>query len=288
MRLLLALTTTLLTINLSVSCLSSESAEIHHDIVADNQALEIAETNEIDKTDETVAIGTSGLDTYNERIPDGGYNAYYIYHENVKTLSQSSDAIFVGRISEYVESILTVPQPETSSIGLQTNVYDGVVFTITELLVGDLPANTSEITILTFALVKDSQGSPIVRISDSPIEVVRPGIEQRNLSDGPEYLVFAVQEEDASSPFYRSNFYYFNTPGSVVEVFDDGILGIGVDKPLSSVKFTEDQNSKPVNSLLMTDVRGAVAVVSEDSGTLPSTDPGASGPLAGLDGTGDD
>ena len=276
-------TTMLLTINLAISCSSSESAELHHNLVADNQVLEISGTSQIERADDLVAIGTGGLDTYDESIPDGDYNPYYIYHENLETLSTSSDVVFVGRVINYIQAILSVPQLETSPIGLQTNVYDGIVFSVDELLAGNLPANTTDITVLTFALVQDAQGSPILRISDSPIELVRPGIEQRNLLNGPEYLVFAVQEEDRSSPFYRPNFYYFNTPGSIVEVLDGGFLGVGVDKPLSSPRITEDRNSQPVNSLLMTDVRDAVAVVSENKGSLPRTDPGSSGPLAGTD-----
>ena len=245
MRLLTTSITIVLTINLTISCSSSESVDQHQNAVAEKQAVGIPETHESNESEDTeelkesIAVGTTGLATYDESIPDGGYNAYYIYHQNVESLSQTSDIIFIGRITNYLESALSVPQLETSSIGLQKNVYDGIVFTVDELLAGELPPNTHEITVLTFALMTDAQGSPMVRISDSPIEVVRSGIEQRNLLDGPTYLVFAVQEEDRSSPFYRSDFYYFNTPGSIVEVLDDGFLGVGVDKPLSSVRVTE-------------------------------------------------
>ncbi len=206
-----------------------------------------------------------GLATYDESIPDGGYSAFYVYHEDLRSLSLASDIIFTGRITNYIESILTVPDPDTASIGLQIDVYDGIVFTVGEVLAGELPPNTQEITMLTFSMITDEQGVPIVRISDSPVEVIRSGIEQRNLSDGPTYLVFALREDDPSSPFYRSDFYYFNTPGSVVQVMDNGLLGVGVDKPLNSAKVTEGEISEPVNSLLMADVRSAVNVTQETS-----------------------
>ena len=278
-RLFTASMTLVVIAGLGLACSSSSDSEnnpqsIEHDL----QKTDIPSTSEPgDSEDTTVltkseAIGTEGLATYDESIPDGGYEAYYIYHQNVKSLSRASDIIFIGRITNYIESALKVPQLETASIGLQTNVYDGIVFTVDELLAGELPLNTREITVLTFALITDAQGSPMVKISDSPIEVVRSGIEQRNLPDGPTYLVFAVQEEDQSSPFYRSDFYYFNTPGSVVQVMDNGLLGVGVDKPLNTTGATDIESSEPVNSLLMADIRSAVNVTQE-SGDPPGAEP---------------
>ncbi len=272
-----------LTINLTISCSSSESVDQHQNAVSEKQTVGIPETHENNETEnteeltESIAVGTSGLATYDESIPDGGYDAYYIYHQNLESLSQASDIIFIGRITNYLESALSVPQPETSSIGLQIDVYDGIVFTVDEVIVGELPANTQEITILTFAMITDEQGAPMVRISDSPVEVIRSGIEQRNLPDGPTYLVYALQEDDQSSPFYRSEFYYFNTPGSVVQVMDDGLLGVGVDKPLNSARATDGETSEPVNSLLLADVRGAVNVTQETN-DLPGSQPQNEGP----------
>lgn len=235
----------------------------------------ISESGEIADTTvptEAVAIGTEGLATYDESIPDGGYDAFYIYHEDLKSLATASDIIFTGRITNYVESALTVSDPDTASIGLQIDVYDGIVFTVEELIAGNLPDGTQEITILTFAMITDEHGEPIVRISDSPVEVVQAGIEQRNLPDGPMYLVFALREDDPSSPFYRSEFHYFNTPGSVVQLLDDGRLGVGVDKPLNLAGVTGVESSIPVNSLQMSDVRGVVNVTQE-SDDVPGAQP---------------
>ena len=284
MRLLTISMTLVMIVNVGLSCSSSsdsenESQSIEHDSQTTDTTniYEGVESDDTVEATEPVAAGTEGLATYDENIPDGGYSAYYIYHQDLESLSLASDIIFTGRITNYIESVLTVPDPDTASIGLQIDVYDGIVFTVDEVIVGELPANTQEITILTFAMITDEQGAPMVRISDSPVEVIRSGIEQRNLPDGPTYLVYALQEDDQSSPFYRSDFYYFNTPGSVVQVMDDGLLGVGVDKPLNSVRVTEGDTSGPVNSLLLADVRGAVNVTQETN-DLPGSQPQNEGP----------
>ena len=275
MRILTTSLTIVILVSAGTSCSSSpDSVNEPQTVEHDTQNIEF---NETPTTTSLIAVGTQGLATYDESIPDGGYDAYYIYHQDLESLSGASDIIFTGRITDYIESALAVPLSDTASIGLQIDIFDGIVFTVDELLAGELPADTSEITILTFAMVTDADGDPMVRISDSPIEVVRSGIEQRNLPDGPTYLVYALQEDNQSSPFYRSDFYYFNTPGSIVEVLDDGFLGIGVDKPLSSVRVTEGDTSGPVNSLLLADVRGAVNVTQETN-DLPGSQPQNEGP----------
>ena len=293
--------TLIVLVGFGLSCSSSSDSEnTPQSIEHDSQNIDIPSTSEPGGSEDTTllteseAIGTDGLATYDESIPDGGYSAFYIYHENLKSLSLASDIIFTGRITNYIESILTVPDPDTASIGLQIDVYDGIVFTVDEVIAGEIPANTQEITMLTFAMITDGQGAPMVRISDSPVEVVRSGIEQRNLPDGPVYLVFALREDDPSSPFYRHDFYYFNTPGSVVKVMDNGLLGVGVDKPLSSARVTDGEISEDINSLVMADVRGAVNVTQEinDSpgpqpqnevpgGLLTDSTPGQTDPVPG-------
>ena len=225
-------------------------------------------------------LGTDGLVTYDEGIPDGSHHAYYIYHDNIKSLSDASAIVFTGRVTDYIESVVTVTHPETLSIGGLVNVYDGIVFTIDELLAGELPVDTREVTIFTYALVKDSEGTPMVRISNSPIEIIRAGIERRNLEIGPTYLVFAFQEDDKFSPFYKPNHYSFNTPGSVVEVLADGNLGIGAERPLSSAKTTELEDTEPVNVFTLTDVRASIQVTEEDGDVPGATQDNVPGDLA--------
>ena len=121
-----------------------------------------------------------------------------------------------------------------------------------------------------------------MRISDSPVEIIRSGIEQRNLVSGPTYLVFALQEEDPTSPFYGSNLYYFNTPGSVVEVMKEGTLGIGADKPLNTSRITGPEDPEPLNALVLADVRESLQATSEseDSSDAEAESLGVGGVLS--------
>ena len=234
---------------------------------------------------ESEPIGTDGLVTYDESIPDGDHHAYYIYHDDIKSLTDASAIVFTGRVTDYIESVVTVTHPETLSIGGIVDVYDGIVFTVDELLAGELPVDTREVTIFTYALAKDLEGTPMVRISNSPIEIIRAGIERRNLEIGPTYLVFAFQEDDKSSPFYKPNHYSFNTPGSVVEVLGDGNLGIGADRPLSSAKTTELEDTEPVNVFTLADVRASIQVTEEDGDVPGATQDNVPGDLVPADST---
>ena len=184
---------------------------------------------------------------------------------------RESNIVFTGRITDYHESILRY-SPADSLSGVK-DVYDAIVFTVDEILSGELPANSNELKILVYSLVAASSGTPMVRISASPIEIVLPGIEQRNLPNGPRYLVFARQED--SAPFNRSDFYYFVTPGSVVQIMENDILGIGAAQPLNTAKVTEGEDSELVNALVLADVRGTVQVTQENNdphGNQPQND----------------
>lgn len=253
-----------------------DDSEISKSTTVDHEAQETADLNTYESdefrdpstTTELVALGTKGLATYDESIPDGGYHAFYIYHQDLESLSLTSDIIFTGKITKYIQSALAISRSE--SIGGVLDVYDGIVFTVDELISGQIATGTQEITVLVFALLTTADGTPIVRISDSPVEVVRSGIEQRNIPGGPRYLVFASQEDDPSSPFYRSDFYYFNTPGSIVQVNDDGTLGVGVAKPLNTTGATVGENSELINALRLRDVRGSVQVTQENNGVQES------------------
>lgn len=286
-----------LTMSLLVVVSCSSSSDLHGRSLSDpvagdlqsvetvTQVTEIPDAHQHDQfnfTDDTPGTtgkaelfpaGTDGLVTYDESIPDSNFHAYYIYHDDVQSLSSASDIVFTGRVTNYIESILTYLPPETESIGGHVDVYDGIVFTVDELLSGELPGDTREVIVLVYAAVTDKQGTPVVRISESPVEVIKAGIEQRNLQDGPTYLVFALVEDDPSSPYYNANpnYFSFNTPGSVVEVLADGNLGIGVDRPLSSTKTNELEDTEPVNLLTLADVRSSVQVTEEDSNVPDAT-----------------
>ena len=108
-RLFTASMTLVVTAGLGLSCSSSSySQTIPQSIENNSQKTDIPSTSEPgDSEDTTVltkseAIGTEGLATYDESIPDGGYHADYTYHEDLKSLSLASDIIFTGRITDYI------------------------------------------------------------------------------------------------------------------------------------------------------------------------------------------
>jgi hypothetical protein len=177
-------------------------------------------------------VGVGGLAAYDESIPDGSYDAYELFYDDLVSLSRASDVVFVGRVTGYVEAVLVIP-PSVDDRRNLSRVYDGVVFSVEELLAGSLPAGVEQVTVATHALIRNPDGTPRVRISQDPIKMFRDGIERRNLPDGPRYLVYARQEDDPSSVFYRSDLHYFNTSGGAAPVLGGGVLGFGVAPPLS-------------------------------------------------------
>ncbi len=236
-------------------------------------------------------VGTAGLVAYDESIPDGSYDAYELFYDDLVSLSRTSDVVFVGRVTGYVEAALVIP-PSVDDRRNLSRVYDGVVFSVEELLAGSFPAGVEQVTVATYALIRNPDGTPRVRISQDPIKMFRDGIERRNLPDGPRYLVYARQEDDPSSVFYRSDLHYFNTSGGAAPVLGGGVLGFGVAPPLSQpVVVSEDGFPEFGDRVLdLDDARDAARVdeLTDDpvDGGPPDDLPGDdSGPV---DNTGDD
>ncbi len=175
-------------------------------------------------------IGTDGLVAYDESILMTAVATYELLHDDLGSLAESSDLVFVGRVTDYVERVVTVPQSAEDPWGFP-QVWDGVVFTVDELLAGTLPDGETKVMIGTWAYSLNRDGSPRYRKSLRPIGIVRSGIEQRNLPDGPRYLVYASLEPNPDSDLYRPDLFFFNTAGGVVEILDDDGLGIGEDFP---------------------------------------------------------
>ena len=219
------------------------------------------------------AIGTDGLATYDESIPLTAYGKFEFFHDGLESLSEASDIVFVGRVTDYVEAVLVIP-PDTEDPWGFPSVYDGIVFTVDELLAGE-PADASRVTVVTFALIQNRDGSPRYRVSDTPTEIVKTGIESRNLPDGPQYLVYVSHHFDHDGPFYRPDLYFFNTSGGVVEILSDGSLGVGANPPFARVAVeTDGFHSTIDHGLLLSDARAAVGIVNED------TQPSEGGPVA--------
>ena len=189
-----------------------------------------------DRAGEAVADAEvqSGLDILDEAIPAVDIHGdYWPEHDDLRSITCASDIVFIGRVTGYTPRLLTVPpageDPDPSSL---SDILDGLVLTVDELLIGDL-GGSAQVTVAFLALTVNEDGSPHSRVVGAPFAVIRPGIEQRGSPDGPLYLVYAVAGE-ASSPFDLPDVYYFNTNGGVTQVLADSSLDVGADRPFGS------------------------------------------------------
>ena len=175
----------------------------------------------------------SGLAVLDETIPaEDLHGDYWPKHDDLRSISCASDVAFVGRITGYTEGLLTVPadveDPDPARVG---DVFDGLVFTVDDLLLGDLD-DPGEVTVVYRALSVNPDGSFRSRVTGAPFGIIQRGIEQRGNLDGtaPRYLVYALASE-ADSPFHLPGVFYFNTNGGVTQIRDDGSLAVGADRP---------------------------------------------------------
>ena len=174
----------------------------------------------------------AGFAAYDESIPETSMHPYWVAHDDLSSLSRSSDIAFVGRITDYTEAVLVVNDDPTEEPDPTATVYDGVVFTVDELLVGELPVGETQVTIATRVLLRNTDGTPRFRVSATPIEIVRPGIFARNETDRQRYIVYALAGHKGT-PFYANGIYFFNTPGGVAPVLVNDRIGIGAARPLA-------------------------------------------------------
>lgn len=201
-----------------VACGSSDLAELS------KEAPELS----AQRTDESMA----GFAAYDESIPETSMYISWVLHDDLKSLSHSSDIAFVGRITGYTEEVLVVHDDPTEEPDPTVTVYDGVVFTVDEILVGELPAGETQATIATPVLLQNTDGTNRFRVSVSPIEIIRPGIFARNEPDRQRYIVYALAGHKGTS-FYAAGVYFFNTPGSVAPILANDRIGRGAAWPLA-------------------------------------------------------
>ena len=201
---------------LTAAC-SGSSVEVDHGIGSGGAALD--------------ADARSGLAVLDETIPpEDIHGDYWPQYDDLRSLSCASDAALVGRITGYTEGLVTIPpDPDDPDPARVSDVFDGLVFTVEDLLMGDLDGS-GQMTIAFRALTVNSDGSARSRVTGAPFGVIRPGIEKRYDPDGPRYLVYAlVSEED--SPLHLPGVFWFNTNGGVTQILEDGSLATGADKP---------------------------------------------------------
>jgi hypothetical protein len=212
---------------------------------------------------------------YDESIPETVVEAYWYLKDDLEELSRTSALAFIGRVTGYVERIKVLRlSADVPAEDRGFDVYDGVVFTVDELLIGDLPSGDMTVTVAVRRLFLNPDGSPRFRLSPSPIETVEPGIAARDTPDGPTYIVYVTEDKETYSPFYDSGYYHFNTPGGVAPMLDGEKIGVAADRPLARPVVTEGGVYRQTDhGLNLDDARTAARVV-EQEGDAPGSGPG--------------
>jgi len=219
----------LLVVVVCVACGSSDMAELSNE----------ASQPSAQRAGESMA----GFAAYDESIPETSMYISWVLHDDLKSLSRSSDIAFVGRVTGYTEEVLVVHDDPTEEPDPTATVYDGVVFTVDEILVGELTTGESQATIATPVLLRNTDGTNRFRVSVSPIEIVRPGIFARNEPDRQRYIVYALAGHKGT-PFYAAGVYFFNTSGGVAPILANDRIGRGAAWPLTgALEETGDEDA---------------------------------------------
>lgn len=201
---------------------------------------------------------------YDESIPETVVHAYWYVKDDLEELSRTSALAFTGRVTGYVERIKILPSPaEAPAEDRGFDVYDGIVFSVDELLLGDLAPDEDTVTVAVRRLFLNADGSPRYRLSPSPIETVETGIAARGSSGGPTYIVYVTEDRETYSPFYESGYYHFNTPGGVAPMLDDEKIGVAAGRPLARPVVAEGGVHRTIDHGLTLDSARTVARVLE-------------------------
>ncbi len=105
-----------------------------------------------------------------------------------------------------------------------------------------------------WSVIENHRGGITYRVREPSLEVVEPGIVARGGSDGPQYLVFAVNAREGDPPFFLPWHYLFNTQGGVVPILEGERLGTGASGPFAA----------PEHGLELADVRAATQAVDDE------------------------
>ncbi len=243
------------------ACTGSVTETVHHRTESDSS---ISASNK-----DSIAV----LDT---SIPLTASYSYWYLKEDLKSLSDTSALGFVGRITGYVERIKTLPNSsDTPAEDRGYDVYDGIVFTVDELLTGEIPASSNIVTVAVRTLVLNPDSTIRFRIWEDPMDTIKPGIEARSRLRNPSYIVYLTEDTEERSPFYGSGYYFFNTPGGVAPMLDEERIGYAEDVPLARPVTVEDGEYRQIDhELTLDDARAVGRVVESDNSTTSTVTPG--------------
>ena len=222
------------------------------------------------------------LAAFDELIPLTASDSFWYLKDDLESLSDTSAVGFVGRITGYVERIKTIPySKDTPAEDRGYDVYDGVMFTVDELLTGEIKSGNGTVTVALRTLVLNPDATPRSRIWEDPMELIRSGIEGRYSQDRPSFLVYVTEDTEAHSPFYNSGYYFFNTPGGVAPMLDGDRIGYALDRPLARPVVAEDGVYRQIDHGLTLDDARAVGRVVENDNT-PASDGDTPDPFGDL------
>ena len=165
--------------------------------------------------------GSAGLAVLDETIPEGPHGDYFPSDPSLTWLTCRSDIAWIGRITGYAENLLTTALwgPESRF----RDVYDGLIFSVDELLVGDLDSGERP-TIAFWALVVNEDGTPYARANARMFSILRPGVVQRESEDQPRYLVYGRAARGGIPGDVPGAFHLTHGPYGVARVREDGSL----------------------------------------------------------------
>ena len=160
-------------------------------------------------------------------LPTGSYEWDWEPFEDVAGMAAASDVVFVGNIGGTVAHVYD-DGPDAEDPAGAVIEYDGIVFQVEEVLRPAVdPRGPDGGLVLAHPAALTGPDLETQRLEVRPIEVLEDGL--ADLCRGVQarrYLLFANELEEG--------LLVINTPGGVVEVLPDGLLGEGATAPFQS------------------------------------------------------
>ncbi len=194
---------------------------------------------------------------YNISLSKATFDKEYQEIDTLAELINLSDLVFIGRVVDYEHAIEIIPTegvfPESAVPGtVREDIYDGVIFEITETISGELSPEQMKIPIVVWSLVRSKRSIYTYGIHEPSWEVIEPGVATHLQPDSPLYLVFAANAGKGKPPYPMH--YVFATQGGVAPLLEDGRIGTAASGPLAD----------PEHGLTLEDVR---AIAAESAGS---------------------
>ena len=194
------------------------------------------EYDEVSPTAKTESFDGRFLDT---SIEEGFYRASWWEFSDITELAQNSKYVFVGTLAGSTRDLRETPMSTDPDVVINTTmIWDGLVFSVTEPLIGDLSPG-QEMEIAHPALLRyGDENDALVRIDVEPIELL--ATELGPVRTGSSFLLFVRETDDG--------FLTFAGPSTLVPLREDGRVAPGAGGLFSHVT-SEDSFGLSVESI---------------------------------------